>query len=1534
MSNALITTGGGDFQQSGQLDWVSLSKSTFSFGLDVLVRLSRAELDPATIAVSLIIFNRFALNSESQKKIHDALSNLKSFSSYGKLVWFGFGVKSIIKDLADSEHGMACVALCACMTISYDSYFAAGVLRELCKIRGTPPGLFPSIHQWKTLVDICAGSVSHSKFPVLLQGMLRCVVPIAETALHRPTSKEALAIGALADVSTGELDNVTVAGGLDCIWLAAISEWLLSLEIEICHSSGLTVYKSPSNNGYQRPKVTIIFVSDNEQPVHLSKCYVVPKGIKFWNSSSSETDSFTGGRSEWNSILSDTFGSCFSTLIHEDVQQKFALFMTFNAQLTEACYQYGSKPNNTQQFVASRGNFLRRIHFAYQASKGRALLASATQNLPELAVIQNAIGDFDIESHVDTTLVDCIRHIRSKCTCRWCCDSTISRDGEDQPFCLLLVAETIFVLLWILSAVEVDSSVKPSSCGLRLLYRKFQARAQPKKDIHQEQERWKDTSSADPATYSIDILTAVLMIFSGSNNAGTTDDGESSAVSRNGICVYFKALEELNLLPEEASTVKVVSGHVEFDGIKYGRICDLVDDAGSFNVGPLPAYNLLVQETRQTGVIAAAYRISCNIESRNSLLGISELAKAITKSVRGPMQCGELCSRRSPHSAQEAIVFGPNVPSLVKNSSNLSLGPLPILRQWSLLSIPEGSDKGEIQLRIIQAVIYRLYSEIAHQGSYNLAFLDVCRGCSSTISSAPEGDKAATSLSPNLDTPTYWNSEGTIEVSFPSETGSWLDKVFQIFIIPQFVHNGGQGTATDAQNDITSLIVGKSRRKHEGKLVLHRAASLGYEGMLELLIQGGALVNATAEGETALHLAAEKGHNEAMRILLGRGALLEMKDRDGLTSLSRAARSGFMSTINAMMLYNPKLDSRDNNGQSALVWAAQRGYLAVVKRLLQEKADINAAAGKNGRTALQAAAEGGHLAVVERLLQEKADVNAAAPRANGRTALQAAAEGGHLAVVERLLQEKADVNAGAGYSGRTALQAAAERGRLAVVERLLQEKADVNAAAARDNGRTTLQAAAGGGYLAVVERLLQEKADVNAAAARDNGRTALQAAAEGGHLAVVERLLQEKSDVNATASQANGRTALQAAAEGGHLAVVDWLLQEKADVNAAATDDGITALQAASKGGHLVVVDRLLQEKADVNAAAGKNGRTALQAAAEGGHLAVIERLLQEKADINAAAGKNGRTALQAAAEGGHLAVVERLLQEKADVNAAAPRANGRTALQAAAEGGHLAVVERLLQEKADVNAAAGGWGNGRTALQAAAEGGHLAVVERLLQEKANVNATAEYSERTALQAAAERGHLTVVERLLQEKADINAAAAESDGRTALQAAAEGGHLAVVERLLQEKANVNAAATGYIGRTALQVAAEGGHLAVVERLLQEKADVNAAAAGSSGRTALQTAAEGGHLAVVERLLQEKADVNAAAARDNGRTALQAAAEGGHLRVVQRLLQEKADVNAAAGNNDRTALQAATERGHLAVIDCLRRAGAEQKCWSH
>ncbi|KAH8680015.1 hypothetical protein BGZ60DRAFT_525207 [Tricladium varicosporioides] len=156
-------------------------------------------------------------------------------------------------------------------------------------------------------------------------------------------------------------------------------------------------------------------------------------------------------------------------------------------------------------------------------------------------------------------------------------------------------------------------------------------------------------------------------------------------------------------------------------------------------------------------------------------------------------------------------------------------------------------------------------------------------------------------------------------------------------------------------------------------------------------------------------------------------------------------------------------------------------YIDILIGLVQDKKEL--------LYGLLYAAGSGHLGVVQRLLDAKADVNAAdAAGYGGRTALQAAAAGGHLEVVQRLLDAKADVNAAARYRGRTALQAAATGGHLEVVQRLLDAKADVNAAAARYGGRTALQAAA-----------------------RYGGHTALQAAAVGGHLQIVALLKSSRT---------------------------------------------------------------------------------------------------------------------------------------------------------------------------------------------------------------------------------------------------------------------------------------------------------------------------------------------------------------------------------------------------------------------------------------
>lgn len=156
---------------------------------------------------------------------------------------------------------------------------------------------------------------------------------------------------------------------------------------------------------------------------------------------------------------------------------------------------------------------------------------------------------------------------------------------------------------------------------------------------------WSHNRPAYFPTNDVDILTAAAVIFFGSEKSGSSIGKEPSALSDDGICVFFKAFEDLNLLPETASMIRVIAGHINFEGVKYERIHDLVANVrtskGDF--GSHISYNLVVREAPQYCSLAAAYGISSNARSYEYLVGISKLELAITKSIQAAIQCGESC---------------------------------------------------------------------------------------------------------------------------------------------------------------------------------------------------------------------------------------------------------------------------------------------------------------------------------------------------------------------------------------------------------------------------------------------------------------------------------------------------------------------------------------------------------------------------------------------------------------------------------------------------------------------------------------------------------------------------------------------------------------------------------------------------------------------------------------------------------------------------------------------------------------------------
>jgi ankyrin repeat protein len=121
------------------------------------------------------------------------------------------------------------------------------------------------------------------------------------------------------------------------------------------------------------------------------------------------------------------------------------------------------------------------------------------------------------------------------------------------------------------------------------------------------------------------------------------------------------------------------------------------------------------------------------------------------------------------------------------------------------------------------------------------------------------------------------------------------------------------------------------------------------------------------------------------------------------------------------------------SGSLALLWAAQHDQEATTRKLLRERADIQAT-NNDDQAPLLLAVEKGHKQVVKLLLDKGANVNAQGGRYGN--ALQAASAGGHEAVVRMLLNKGANVNAQGGFYAY-ALQAASAGGHEAVVRMLV-----------------------------------------------------------------------------------------------------------------------------------------------------------------------------------------------------------------------------------------------------------------------------------------------------------------------------------------------------------------------------------------------------------------------------------------------------------------------------------------------------------------
>ncbi|XP_077958782.1 ankyrin repeat and SOCS box protein 3 isoform X6 [Gasterosteus aculeatus] len=206
----------------------------------------------------------------------------------------------------------------------------------------------------------------------------------------------------------------------------------------------------------------------------------------------------------------------------------------------------------------------------------------------------------------------------------------------------------------------------------------------------------------------------------------------------------------------------------------------------------------------------------------------------------------------------------------------------------------------------------------------------------------------------------------------------------------------GAGSSRGRAADVNSLT-------HEGESAAHLAAQRGHLAALRLLLEANANVNQlTNDLSCPLYAAVDGGHREVVELLLSKGAAANRTHTASCwTCLHQAVYKGH-SDIVRVLVDVCDLEALDDHKISPLFVAAQYGQQECLEILVGAGANVSAQAADLASPLLIASQEG-HGACVDFLLDHGADPNLDCSLEWPQLPIHAAAEFGHIGVLRRLI---------------------------------------------------------------------------------------------------------------------------------------------------------------------------------------------------------------------------------------------------------------------------------------------------------------------------------------------------------------------------------------------------------------------------------------------------------------------------------------------------------------------------------------------------
>lgn len=328
-----------------------------------------------------------------------------------------------------------------------------------------------------------------------------------------------------------------------------------------------------------------------------------------------------------------------------------------------------------------------------------------------------------------------------------------------------------------------------------------------------------------------------------------------------------------------------------------------------------------------------------------------------------------------------------------------------------------------------------------------------------------------------------------------------------------------------------------------GSRPLHFVSKHGLHQVLKLMLEKGVDQNCTERSKTALHVAAEAGHERCMQILLSHGAPLDATDDDSMTPALICAKNHFAKGLQILADGGADLTKTTKDGSSCWhICSEKRGHaMGNVAKVLKASGVSFELLNNAGDQPLHVHIQKKRTEGVRALIQAGADLHSFAK--NNQSPLMTACNKGHLEAIRLLLRGGVDINL-QNCNKHTAIFYFPddETATVRVLRLLLSANADIKH---RDkDGDTVLHEAALGNNPTIVRFLIHRGMDINA---RNHvSETPLFQAAKRGFVETVKALLHENPAVKTADPKIPNRDGIspyQAAREGNHSDVMQLLLQ-------------------------------------------------------------------------------------------------------------------------------------------------------------------------------------------------------------------------------------------------------------------------------------------------------------------------------------------------------------------------------------------------------